>query len=245
MRKNNKEFSRDDKVKKSPNRLVVGAIEWFDNYKGFGLLQTLFNGSVFIHIQSFAKKPIDKLRKHQLVAFRLKDWKGRPEKFRAVGSFLLETPAHFKILMSLLNQNSTLVLGEDKICFLQKGTLQIFETRPIQSFMDTVMNYYDSNLNDIFFVDFCEYLEKIAIPNLNRPNPELLEQQLYCYFYRNLRPSILFQAWKSSAFRYIGYTEGMDYEIPAEIIKEYSHQMDMLDWKRIQDYSYANSFFKK
>lgn len=245
MKRKIRDYNQDGSDRRNSNRLILGAIEWFDNYKGFGLLQSSNNGSVLVHIQNFAKKPKDKLKKHQLVAFRLMESRDNPEKHWATGSFLIEAPSHFKILMSLLGQDSTVMVRDNPLCLLQRGTQQIFETRTRQSFTDTVINYYESNLDDVLFIEFCKYLEMIAIPVLKEPNPDLLEQQFYCHFYRNLRPSILFQAWKYSAFRYIGYTDGMEYEIPAEVIEEYSHLMDMSDWKRIGDYSYANSFFKK
>lgn len=231
--------------RKNSNRLILGAIEWFDNYKGFGLLKSPIYGSVMVHIQSFSKKPTDKLEKNQLIAFRVKERRDDPQKYRALGSLVIESPSHFKILMSLLGQESTIIMGEQRLCLLQQGTQQIFGSRPVQSFADTVINYYNNNLDDVLFVEFCRYLEAKAIPNLNNPNADLLEQQFYCHFYRNLRPSILFQAWKYSAFRYIGYTDGMEYEIPAEVIQQFSHQMEMSDWKRIGAYSYADVFFKK
>ncbi|MCT1525319.1 hypothetical protein, partial [Sphingobacterium hotanense] len=84
--------------------------------------------------------------------------------------------------------------------------------------------------------------ESIALPLITSEDRDLLEQNLYCHFRENLRAGVLFYTWKAGTFRYIGYTDWMEYEIPEEVIKEYSPYMDDNDRKRVQQYfSYASA----
>lgn len=227
--------------KSRANRCHVGAIEWFDNEKGYGVLRLPSHATVFLHIHSFGKRPTTRLERNQVIAFRLKEEHVEHKEPRAIGAIYMETPAHFKILMSLLGQRYTARIGEQQLCLLQQGTEQIFAGRSEQSFIDTVINYYNKDLEDGRFVQFCRYLESIAVPLVGVNDPDLVSQSLYCHFYSHLRPAVLFQAWKFQAFRYIAYTEGVDYEIPAEVIRQFSRYMDINDWRRVDGYSYANT----
>jgi len=124
---------------------------------------------------------------------------------------------------------------------LKQATLQIFGRKGEQLFMDTVLHYYDRNLLDDHFVHFCSYLESIALPLIETDDRDMLEQTLYCHFFANIRPGVLFQVWKHAAFRYLAYTDGVDYEIPMEIILENRDQLDTGHWERIAGYSYAEA----
>ncbi|MGM1431255.1 hypothetical protein ACS126_18515 [Sphingobacterium lactis] len=122
---------------------------------------------------------------------------------------------------------------------LKQLTLQIFEGKGEQAFIDTAQHYYDRHLQDDHFVHFCSYLENIAVPLIETDDRDMVEQTLYCYFFANIRSGILFQVWKHAAFRYIAYTAGVDYEIPREIIQENRHQLDEEHWDRVSRYSYG------
>lgn len=228
--------------KNRTKRCLIGAIEWFDNEKGFGVLRSPNCGSVFLHIHSFGKKPTGRLEKNQVIAFRLKEQHDDHKELRAIGSIFIETPAHFKILMSLLGQKSIARIGDELICLLKQGSQQIFGSRSEQSFIDTAINYYNKDLEDVHFVEFCRYLESIGIPEMHTEDKDLVEQSLYCHFYSHLRPAVLFQVWKSGVFRYIAYRDDMDYEIPEEVIRQFSQYMDIADWIRVDGYSYAKEF---
>lgn len=230
--------------KNRAKRCYLGAIEWFDQEKGFGVLQSPHCGSVLLHIHSFGKRPTVSLEKGQVVAFRLKEEKEELKDhkgLRAIGSTFVELPAHFKLLMGLLGQKTITRIGGDRICLLERGTSQIFSDRTEQSFMDTTINYYNKELDDGRFVEFCKYLEAVAVPMLGKKDPDMLAHSLYCHFYSHLRPAVLFQAWKYRVFRYIGYTDGVEYEIPMEIIQQFSRYMDVVDWQRVDAFSYANT----
>lgn len=107
--------------------------------------------------------------------------------------------------------------------------------------MDAMIRYYDRHLLDDHFVHFCSYIENIALPLIETDDRDMLEQTLYCHFFANIRPGVLFQVWKHAAFRYIAYTDGVDYEIPKKIILQNREQLDAAHWERIAQYSYANS----
>jgi len=233
--------------------MILGAINWFNNEKGFGTIQTVCSGSVFLHINSFYRKPLGELKRQQIVAFKKKTTTDQGES-RATGCKLLETAADFGILMTLLGEdtlvdmrapvtrNNTPDPDDQYYCLLKHGTLQLFDNRPERSFIDTVLHYFDKQLDEAKFIQFCTYLEQIAIPLIKTDDREMLEQTLYCHFYANLTAGILFQAWKHNAFRYIAYTEGMDYEIPEEIIAARRNELDESEWNRVRLYSYGANF---
>lgn len=233
--------------------MILGAINWFNNEKGFGTIQTVCSGTVFLHINSFYRRPLGELKRKQIVAFKKKTTTDQGES-RATGCKLLETSADFGFLMTLLGQktmvdirvakgNKTSEPDEEHYCLLKHGTLQLFSDRPERSFIDTVIHYFDKQLEEARFIQFCRYLEEIAIPLIKTDDREMLEQTLYCHFYANLTAGILFQAWKHHAFRYIAYTEGMDYEIPEEIIIAHRDELGKAEWDRIRQYSYGPTFF--
>lgn len=218
---------------------ALGMIDWFDNTKGYGIVQSPMFGAVFVHIRSFPERPTAPLQRYQIISFRV-EAEGNDGRLRARSSRLLEHPKGFTILMSLLDQEYKVTIDKESCCLLKYGTVQLFADQAEHIFCNGVCHFYDRNLDDRLFVDFCAYLENIALPLVTSDDRDLLEQMLYCHFHENLRAGVLFYTWKAGTFRYIGYTDWMEYEIPEEVINEYSSYMNEYDWERVKKYfSYA------
>ncbi|WP_286778684.1 MULTISPECIES: hypothetical protein [Sphingobacterium] len=229
----------------------IGTITLFDHKEGIGEVQTLSSGKLLLPLDSFGQKPSVPLQKGQVITYRRKSMTESGQ-LRAAGCRLLDTVGDLDILVSLLMRdapsNAPWLPGREKPLsgsqtsdLLKQLTLQIFEGKGEQTFIDTVQHYYDRHLQDDHFVHFCSYLEHIAVPLIQTDDRDMVEQTLYCYFFANIRSGILFQVWKHATFRYIAYTDGMDYEIPREIIQEYRHQLDDCHWERLARYSYGSS----
>lgn len=235
-------------------KITIGAIVWFDNEKGFGVVTTACSGEIFLHINNFKKRPVA-VQAEDIVVFRRLKMSNQGG-YRIKECRLLDQISDFKSLMSLLGRQADVTLAKKKtegeepehilsINLLKEGTKQIFKDRPEQAFIDTILRFYDRGLEDYKFVSFCTYLTEIAIPLIKAEDTEMMEQTFFCYFYANLRSGVLFQAWKHRAFRFIAYTEGLDYEIPKEIILRHRKELRRSHWKRIRSYSYGQTLFKK
>jgi len=237
--------------RRDAQRTKFGTVIFFDPNMESGEVGTLSSGRMPFHLESFSKKSSSSLKQGQVITFKRKAT-SEDGHFRLAGCRVLETPADFTLLMSLLGEEigTGSPFGESKgmgfgnneiVKILKQGTSQIFGGKPDQYFIDTILHHYDKELRDDDFVPFCSYLENIAVPLIETDDRDMLEQTLYCHFFENLRAGVLFHAWKQAAFRYIAYTDGMDYEIPREIILQHSNYLTDSDWKRIEQYSYAAS----
>lgn len=229
----------------------IGTITAFDQDRGIGEVRTLSSGNLLFKIESFGPDPSIRPERGMVIAYeRKKVTEGG--QFSLEGCRILSNTDDFELLMSLLileaSPNSPWLI--DRKGFLSGGlspemlkqtTLQIFEGKGEQLFMDAMIRYYDRHLLDDHFVHFCSYIENIALPLIETDDRDMLEQTLYCHFFANVRPGVLFQVWKHSAFRYIAYTDGVDYEIPKEIILQNREQLGGAHWERIAQYSYAKS----
>lgn len=237
-------------------RFNFGRIKWFDNTKFFGNVRIHGEEVAFVHINNFKRKPSGPLDKNQVIYYR-RVVRSDTGKIRLSGCTLLEYTPDFGTLMHLLEHDAiegcvairkpSKMPVESKYIFrlLEHGTRQIFMNRSEASFIETVQNYYDKGLRDRWFHRLCWYLERIAMKVVESKNREMMEQMIYCYFYANLRPGILFYVWQHGLFRFIAYSDGMDYEIPMEILLQHADDLDELELDRIRNYSYANSFFPK
>ncbi|MCT1525080.1 hypothetical protein [Sphingobacterium hotanense] len=229
----------------------IGTIKAFDHDQGMGEVRTLSSGNLLFNVESFGSDPSIRPERGMVIAYKRKRVTEGGQ-FSLEGCRILDSIDDFELLMSLLmleaSPNSQRIM--DRKGFLSGGisgemlkqtTLQIFAGKGEQRFMDTVLHYYDRLLLDDHFVHFCSYIENIALPLIETDDRDMLEQTLYCHFFANIRPDVLFQVWKHSAFRYIAYTDGVDYEIPIEIILQNREQLDGAHWERIAQYSYAKS----
>lgn len=225
----------------------VGTITSFDHRRGIGEVCTLSSGNLLLRAEIFGANQAPLPECGQVITYRRKVITEGGQ-FRLAGSRLLDSNEDFDLLMTLLMQevqgkqpwtgeSRTALGGGMSREMLEQVTLQIFGCKGEQHFMDTVVHYYDRLLLDDHFVHFCSYLENIALPLIGTDDRDMLEQTLYCHFFANIRSEILFQVWKHAAFRYIAYTDGVDYEIPMEIIMEHQDQLDAGHWERIARYS--------
>ncbi|MCT1527044.1 cold shock domain-containing protein, partial [Sphingobacterium hotanense] len=104
---------------------ALGMIDWFDNTKGYGIVQSPMFGTVFVHIRSFPERPTVLLQRHQIISFRV-ETEGNDGRLRARSSRLLEHAKGFAILMSLLGQKCKVTIDRESCCLLTYGTVQLF-----------------------------------------------------------------------------------------------------------------------
>ncbi|MCT1526881.1 hypothetical protein [Sphingobacterium hotanense] len=229
----------------------IGTITAFDHDLGMGEVRTLSSGNLLFRTESFGPEPSIQPERGLVIAYERKTVTEEGH-FQLMGCRILDGTDDFELLMSLLmleaSPNSPWLT--DRKGFLSGGlsremlkqtTLQIFAGKGEQLFIDAMIRYYDRHLLDDHFVHFCSYIGNIALPLIETDDRDMLEQTLYCHFFANIRPGVLFQVWKHAAFRYIAYTDGVDYEIPKKIILQNREQLDAAHWERIAQYSYANS----
>ncbi|MCT1527045.1 cold shock domain-containing protein, partial [Sphingobacterium hotanense] len=104
---------------------ALGMIDWFDNTKGYGIVQSPMFGAVFVHIRSFPERPTAPLQRYQIISFRV-EAEGNDGRLRARSSRLLEHPKSFTVLMSLLDQECKVTIDKESRCLLTYGTVQLF-----------------------------------------------------------------------------------------------------------------------
>lgn len=224
----------------------LGIIILFDPAQSNGEIKAS-SGKISFHISNFSKPMSYLPQKGDVVIFKRKI-KTDDGYFKASGCKLINEATDFPVLISIIWSEipafatmeyliKAMTKESEYLTIIKQGTRQIFASRTDQFFIDTITHYYDKELKDIDFIPFCMYLEQIAFDIIPTADREMLEQTLYCHFMSKIRPGILFQTWKHKAFRYLAYTDGVDYQIAQEIIYHYRDQLDDSHWNRLKNYS--------
>ena len=236
----------------------LGLIIWFDNMKGFGMLETPDSSTVFIHIKSFKNRPEQLLEKQIVVYTPHTD--AKRQRTEATQSRLLTDTKDWQLVMHYLHkpdhvflrdhhrhkekQPDSQHLPEPKsllhLCFVQLASLH-----PENDILDMIMGHFDHKLKDSSFLRYCEFLENSISSYFGTDKATSWLFTLFEYFGAKLNADILFDVWQAKKFRYIGYNDAMDYEIPEEVLARFMSRISQDDLERIMQYGCAPAFFRQ
>lgn len=235
--------------------MFIGAVKWFDNVKGFGLLVLPQQQTLFLHIRGFQHPP-GLLKTGDVVLGERKkdDSKGREV---ATSCSLAQHPAAWSKALALLPQPdvvyftfpapehgiyqaSTKLPHKHSLLLLTLG--QLWSALPEDRFMKMITFSYDKELLPEQFLPYARFLESsLPIVAGTEKGGQLL-RDVFRYFGQHIRAEILFLVWKEQQFQYIGYEGGIDYEIPEEILNIHATEIGLPELERIKHYSCAASF---
>lgn len=233
-----------------PQHLFIGAVKWFDNIKGFGILALPLDEELFVHLKGFKTKPIGDIKAHDVIIGekipdRKKDGYIANKCCIAVGS------ADWIAVLSLLGSRDQVKLpgklpSESKQKRIYKLTelaaAQLFKDKQEEELFLLAVSYLDSHADQSFFLEYVALLEKTLTTYLEKNAATDLLSRIFDHFGAHVTSEILFSVWKAQKFRYIGYQEDGDYEIPENILNLHATEIGPDELRRIQHYSFGTSF---
>src|SRR5690606_17877200 len=200
----------------------LGVIIWFDNMKGFGMLETPDSSTVFLHIKSFRNRPEQLLEKQVVIYTPHTDTKR--QRTEATQSRLLTDTKDWQLVMHYLHKPDHIFLQDnhrhkDKqaeasspepksllhLCFVQLASLH-----PENDLLHMIMAHFDHKLKDSSFLRYCEFLERSISSYFGTDKATTWLHTLFEYFGARLNADILFDVWQTKKFRYIGDDDAID-----------------------------------
>lgn len=236
--------------------MFIGAIKWFDNAKGFGLLALPNQQTLFLHVRGFSR-PAGMLKTGDVViGERKKD--GNKDRELAANCSLLQDPSSWVLVNKLLTgQEDTIYFtfpagehgvypsnsrppNKHSLFFLALG--QLNAALPQERFVQMITKYYDRELPAPAFPAYARLLE-MSIPTLlgAEKGKELLKN-IFVHFGQHIDADKLFIVWKKQQFHYLGYEKGLDYEIPEDVLNSHATEIGLPELERIRHYSCGPSF---
>lgn len=234
-------------LKQNPDpTMFIGAVKWFDNKKGFGILAIPLGEEVFLHIRGFRNPPQEGVRPTEVI---VGDKKSNPKRggFIAHNCRTLELPDDWTVILSLLGKADTVQLPDkgkkNRTHSLTKlAAVQLLRGKDPEDIFNIVASHFDSNFEPALFIQYASFLEKnIAHLLGNEPAAPLLSR-IFGYFGTRITHDILFRVWKAGKFRYIGYDKQGDYEIPEEVLNLNATEIGHEELLRIREYSFGPAF---
>lgn len=229
--------------------MLIGVVKWFDNDKGFGVVDTISEGECFLHVRSFSIKPQSVLP-GTLITFnkRLDTKKNRniAERVR-----LLKQQNDWPLVLNYLGKPDRLYFQKPDnsrsnipVSITMQGSAQIYATLSHEQIIIMVTDYFEANYPSLNFIDYCEFIEKSISIHFPPAHGILLAEKIFHHFGNKLDEAMLFTVWQKKKFRYIGRLNAEEYEIPESIIRSYLDDLDNSDLKRVAIFSYGNAIIK-
>jgi cold shock CspA family protein len=241
--------------------LKIGAVKWFNNIGGYGVIGKPGSSEVFIHKSNYQGR-IYSLDMGDVLLFEEEVERGK------ISAKQVHPPVSFEdfvVIMSLF-LNSRFVAASKKVIKENRWgkpyktneivTFDVFELglkrlclRVDAPEMISYLNEYFSSIivNKIpeSFIDIFKALEPLLKKLIGNSFPI---EQSYTHFGKNLNEEILFRVWEKMEFRLIGYEvvdNREDYEIPENILWEKRSILNHELLNRISLYSFGKSFCEK
>lgn len=237
--------------------MLIGLVKWYDIIKGYGVILNPFHGEFFIHKSNFFKEP-KSIQKGTVIVFsKINDYQNNNN---ITGNCrLLGELSDWEVIMNYLEHSATLKIETEfkfrgkwgkiyhrtevenfNICDL--SAQQLFATKNEDEIIRMVIEYFDYKMDKTMFISYCKFVETNLVKFFSVAKSAVFLDTIYIHFRNNLDEVMLFQAWKSIGFKYIGYYEYYDYQISEEILKKYSKEIGVVELKRILNYEYGSSF---
>ncbi|SEN56222.1 'Cold-shock' DNA-binding domain-containing protein [bacterium A37T11] len=225
--------------------MFIGAVKWFDNIKGYGMLAAPMEGNLFVHIRGFTLRPKKISPGEVVIGQRLLDV--RKGRMNAHHCHLAAYPADWITLMTLLGKPDKVVInsmgpGHNSFSLLELAIPQFLSGKDIQDIMLIITHYFEQELKSENFIEYARVLEKTIPKSLGQEDGNLFLKRIFAYFGSKVSPDVLFSVWKKRKFKYIGYSEKGDYEIPRKILDDFATMVTLKDLNRIHKYTYGPSY---
>ena len=242
----------------SPN-FHIGLLKWFNVMKGYGIITNPKLGEFFIHITNFVAVPDTFEIGSAFVFLSKKDH--RNERNNALNCRPVREKNDWPLIaQSLLEDDSFIrkILSENKFdapgitSFLKSdqaltelcsnASFQLLAKITPQAVVEMIIDYFDELVDNDGFLIYAQFVEHIILKTFDKVAATSVLNQIYDHFNANLDQDLLFMVWKSKAFRFIRYSDGMDYEIPEEILNANSSSIGIGELHRISFFSFGKDF---
>lgn len=233
--------------------MFIGAVKWFNGTKGFGVISLPQDVVLFLHINSFRQKP-NVLKPGDVIIGETKP-SAKHDRLEARNCHLANSPADWPVLTKLLGKPDDVTIDyttenakhsnvkQKCVSLLSLGMNQLLSQISANHIITMVANsLWDLSLTPETFMVYARSLESAVIRTHGGASGKELLNKIFLSFGDCVTPDILFRVWKTRNFRYIGYSEQGDYEIPEEILNRHSTELEYHDLNRILQYSYGQMF---
>lgn len=234
--------------------MFIGAVKWFDNQKGFGIIALPEEESLFVHIRGFSSTPLAIDSGDVVIGEKKPDRK----KGGYIGHncHLATTKKDWDIAMQFLNLSVKITLPqgldvqskghrkkkEEEYSLIHLAARQILQGKAEDEIFDIVTEYFQQSLNSSFFLKYIQLVNSVLYELFDHPIADSLLKRMYVFFGESLNHEILFLVWKNGCFQYIGYEADGDFEIPEEILYLYATEIGHKELERIKAYSFGPAF---
>lgn len=226
--------------------MEIGVIKWFNNVKGFGVLDTL-NGQVFIHIKSFKLKPSN-LSPRDAVLFK-KRVDPKSQNAVAIHSRLVSDVSDWEFITNVALKESNAPRTTEghtskahHLHIAELAAYQYLNGKSRDQIFKEVTTYFSSKLADDKFLSYAEFIEKAFTRSMGLEKRNELLSKIFQFFGEHINERKLFLVWKSGKFKYIGHNDADDFEIPEAILVLFADELSVAELQRIHTYSYGNIF---
>lgn len=234
--------------------MFIGAVKWFDNQKGFGIIVLPEEESLFVHIRGFSSTPLAIDSGDVVVGEKRPDRKKggyighncRLAASKRDWDFAMEL-LHGDAKVKLPQANESLHKGqrrkqdEDHV-LVYLAARQILLGKDEEEIHDIITQYFQQSLSPALFLKYVELVNTILHEVFEAPLAKQLLSKVYSFFGEFLNPEILFLVWKNGCFQYLGYEEDGDFEIPEEILYLHATEIGYKELERIKAYSFGPAF---
>lgn len=226
--------------------MFVGAVKWFDNNKGFGILALPLGEELFVHIRGFRNPPQEGVKPHEVI-IGTKKHDPKRDNYIAHNCHVLRHQEDWNVVTSLLGKADTVQLQdkrkkEQKHSLMELAAKQLLKGKDEDGIFNMLTADPDSRLEPSRFIPYAEFLEKSIPRVLTKESSDRLLSRVFGYFGTRITHDILFRVWKASKFRYIGYDKQGDYEIPEEVLNLNATEIGYDELVRIREYSFGPAF---
>ncbi|QNL47943.1 cold shock domain-containing protein [Olivibacter sp. SDN3] len=234
-------------LKQHPNpTMFIGALKWFDNKKGFGILALPFAEELFLHIRGFRDRPQKDINPGDVIT-----GDKRPDPKRdghvAHNCHVLERPEDWMLIIQLLGTTDTVKLQDRQKrdharSLMELAAAQLFRGKDADGIFSMVTASFNGDFNPSLFIPYAAFLEKTIHHHLDKEPASALLSRIFAYFGTSITSDILFKVWKAGKFSYIGYDSPGDYEIPEEVLNLNATEIGYEELLRISGYGFGRVF---
>jgi len=226
--------------------MFIGAVKWFDNNKGFGILALPLGEELFVHIRGFKTFPEEGIQQNKVIIGN-KKLDPKRNSHIAHNCHVLKHSEDWKIVISLLGKEDIVMLPdkrrkEKKHSLMTLAAEQLLQGQDEEGIFNMLTSVFDSSFEPSLFIPYAEFLEKSVAGVLEETSVTRLFSRVFEYFGTQITHAILFKVWKEKKFKYIGYESGGDYEIPEGVLNLNATEIDYNELARIKAYSFGKSF---
>ncbi|MCB9093201.1 MAG: cold shock domain-containing protein [Halobacteriovoraceae bacterium] len=232
----------------------VGVLKWYDEKKGFGVIDTPDKGEFFIHVSNFTRRATS-ISPGTVWIFDEAFEKGKksaknchlPSSYKDFLTILDYLGKEGRVKIERKNKGIVGHLKNDHliISVVDHGLQQLLKNLGDDDILNWIKKYYHDKIREKtseLFIPFCKKIKKQLA---SRDKAKEIYDAVFIYFGNNLTESILFNVWKNKFFDLIGYIGHEDYEIPQDILWDNRQLLASTEFQRIKYFKYGDEFIEK